>query len=291
MVHNEPVPTDPTAQTIRLPDGRQLGLAEYGTPSGRAMVFLHGQPGSRLIGELLDGAAREVGVRLLSVDRPGIGLSDPVAERTHTQFAGDLTAVLGALGLGRTPVLAWSAGGPYALAWAVARPELVSAVGVLGGVGPAGPLDGAWAALRTRLGVPAGLPKLRGADAWSEALSRTWLRTRDAAGQRIDLAADAAPVLARGFREGVRQGTAAARLETRLLGGDWDFDPTAIRVPLLLWHGKDDALIPWSQTRELAARIPEARATLLPGEGHVSLLINHGPDILRTMLRAGSRTG
>lgn len=278
------VPTDPTAQTLRLPDGRSLGFADYGTPTGVPMLFLHGQPGSRLIGALMDGAAREVGVRLIAVDRPGIGLSDSVGERTHSQFAGDLSGALEVLGLGPTPIVAWSAGGAYALAWAAARPELVPAVGVLGGVGPGGALDGAWSALKNRLGVPTGVLKMP-AEAWSVTLSRTWLKTRSAAGERVELATDVAPILARGFREGVRQGTAAARLETQLLGGDWDFDPATVRVPVWLWHGKDDALVPWSQTRELAARIPDARSTLIPGEGHVSLLVNHGAEILTTMLR------
>lgn len=275
---------DPTTQTLRLPDGRSLGYADYGTPAGVPMLFLHGQPGSRLIGALLDGAASEVGVRLIAVDRPGIGLSDPVDERTHSQFAGDLSDALEVLGLGPTPVVAWSAGGAYALAWAAARPELVPLVSVLGGVGPGGALDGAWSALKNRLGVPTGMLRMP-AEAWSSTLSRTWLKTRDAAGDRVELAADVAPILARGFREGVRQGTAAARLETRLLGGDWDFDPATVRVPVQLWHGKADALVPWSQTRSLAARIPDARSTLLPGEGHVSLLVNHGAEILRAMLR------
>ena len=62
-------------QTIRLPDGRALGFAEYGDPNGAPLFFFHGLWASRLTYHPDDQIARSLGVRLITVDRPGIGLS------------------------------------------------------------------------------------------------------------------------------------------------------------------------------------------------------------------------
>jgi pimeloyl-ACP methyl ester carboxylesterase len=70
-----------TQQTVSLPDGRTIGLAEYGAPGGRPVLFFHGSPDSRLSAAILAGAADRNGVRLIALDRPGMGLSDPEPRR------------------------------------------------------------------------------------------------------------------------------------------------------------------------------------------------------------------
>ena len=65
-----------TDQTIKLADGRALGYAEFGNPSGVPVFFFHGFPASRLEGIVLDATARAVGARLIAPDRPGFGISD-----------------------------------------------------------------------------------------------------------------------------------------------------------------------------------------------------------------------
>jgi pimeloyl-ACP methyl ester carboxylesterase len=63
-------------QTIKLNDGRNLGFAEYGDPTGKPIFEFHGNPSSRLGGVLFAEAACRRGIRVIGVDRPGIGLSD-----------------------------------------------------------------------------------------------------------------------------------------------------------------------------------------------------------------------
>ena len=68
------MPTSPHDQTFALPDGRLLGFAEYGYPSGKPLLFFHGFPTSRLEASSGDDAARRRKLRLISIDRPGYGL-------------------------------------------------------------------------------------------------------------------------------------------------------------------------------------------------------------------------
>lgn len=60
---------------FRLRDGRVLGYAEYGNPNGKPVFFFHGWPGSRFSGKETDEAGKKLGIRIISTDRPGIGLS------------------------------------------------------------------------------------------------------------------------------------------------------------------------------------------------------------------------
>lgn len=88
----------PTSDSVTLQDGRNIGLAYYGVKSGPNVFYLHGRPGSRLEGKILEPPATKLGVSILAVDRPGIGLSSPQANRTiadHAEDVKDLAAVLG----------------------------------------------------------------------------------------------------------------------------------------------------------------------------------------------------
>ena len=66
---------------LTLPDGRALGYCEYGDPSGIPVIFCHGYPASRLQAALTQSVARKIGLRIVSADRPGFGLSDPLPGR------------------------------------------------------------------------------------------------------------------------------------------------------------------------------------------------------------------
>src|SRR5436309_1100100 len=91
----------PDELRLTLPDRRTLGYAEYGDPRGRVLVYLHGFPGSRVAGAVLDGTARVRGVRVLAPERPGLGLSSPQPGRTLLDHARDVRALAEALGADR----------------------------------------------------------------------------------------------------------------------------------------------------------------------------------------------
>ena len=124
---------------FHLPNGRRLGFAEYGDPSGEVVLWFHGTPGGRRQFPALGRrAADDLGLRVVAVEWPGTHLSDPHRYENVSQWATDMHFVACALGAERLAVIGLSGGGPYALACGAVSPLAgrVAAVGVLGGVTP-----------------------------------------------------------------------------------------------------------------------------------------------------------
>src|SRR4051794_23322192 len=103
------------SMTVRTSDGRTIGYGEFGDPEGKPIVFLHGLGDSRLTRNPDDRLTASLGVRLVTIDAPGIGLSDVVKRTSVLQSADDVRSVADSLGLDRFGILGWSAGGPRAL--------------------------------------------------------------------------------------------------------------------------------------------------------------------------------
>src|SRR3954469_14004474 len=122
---------------VAVGDDRQIGFAEFGDPQGRAVVWLHGTPGARRQIPIEARAyAERKHIRLIGIDRPGIGSSTPHQYHNVLAFADDLRTIADVLGINRMAVIGLSGGGPYTLACAAAMPDRVVVAGVLGGVAP-----------------------------------------------------------------------------------------------------------------------------------------------------------
>src|SRR3954470_7766338 len=126
----------PELKVVPLPDQGRLAFAEYGDPAGWPVIFCHGWPSSATMAELTDAAAREVGVRIISPDRPGICGSGPVGQRTLLEWPPVAERLADHLGLTDFRMLAISGGAPYALAAAWALPNRVRAIAVVSGAPP-----------------------------------------------------------------------------------------------------------------------------------------------------------
>lgn len=270
----------PAGRTLALADGRLLGWDETGDPAGTPVVWLHGFGSTRLIRHPDDGIAARLGVRLIAPDRPGVGLSSPRPGRRVLDHADDVARIADALGVARFGILAWSGGGPYALACAHRHADRVAHVGLVSAAAPlAGPEAGPYVTRFHRLagGASAVAPWAVRAAMWR------WARQQrsDPAGH-LDAAvrgmvpADreilAQPqfraVMLRNAAELYRQGIRGLYDEALLMTRDWGFPLDGIGVPVRIWHGELDPAVPVGMGRHLAARIPGAEATYLPGEGH-----------------------
>ena len=114
-------------RTVTTPDGRTLACLEVGDPRGPLVLHNHGGPSSRLEARLFAAAAAKNGIRLVCVDRPGIGRSSRQKTRSYAGWAADLTAIADALGCHEFGVTGWSEGGPWALAASSRTPQAVMA--------------------------------------------------------------------------------------------------------------------------------------------------------------------
>jgi pimeloyl-ACP methyl ester carboxylesterase len=279
---------------LLLRDGRRLGCAEYGKPDGEPGFYFHGHPGSRLEPQFADAAAREAGVRIIALDRPGYGLSDFQPDRTILDWPRDVEEVAEMLGLDRFSVLGSSGGGPYALACAHEIPRRITKAGVISGVGPYD-APGATRGMRwqNRVGFRLGarVPPLARLIMWSmeRQVRRRPERALDAIAKAMSPAdaeiarrPEERQILAADIGEAFRQGSRGAALDVVLLGRPWGFRLDEIKPDVFLWQGETDVLVPPAMGRHLAAEIPNCHATFFRDEGH--LLIDHMSEILQAFI-------
>jgi pimeloyl-ACP methyl ester carboxylesterase len=276
-------------RTLRLHDGRTLGYAEYGAATGTPVFVFHGSPGSRLQVRAAHVPALARGIRVIAPDRPGLGLSTRKRGRAIADWPDDVRELADALGIARFAVIGISGGGPYAAACAWALPERVVRAGIISGVAPA---DGP--------GLAGGLRR-PGRRAFNLVLETTWLlRAAMALGRvgsrrfperlfeqvrslapPVDLPIldrpEVADCLTAGLREAFRQGGQGAADELQLLLRPWTFRLEEIRVPLRLWHGEADGVVPVAMGHHLAQAIPNCRAEFIPGAGHYLVFERIGP--------------
>jgi pimeloyl-ACP methyl ester carboxylesterase len=283
---------------LRLAGGRRLAYSQYGGPAGRPVLLFHGLPGSRLqIPPDIDQVA-SLGIRLIAVDRPGIGLSDALPTRSLGDWPGDVLALAHELHLRRFAVLGVSGGAPYAVACAWRLPQRTEAVAIVSGLPP---LDHPHATLelgrrhRVLLAVARRVPAALALTAWlGSQLARRGPRvylnlmggSLPANDRRILARPAVQAMLAADLAEAFRQGTAGVRREFELATRPWGFAPREIRVPATLWHGEEDSIVPIGVGRRLAAEIPDCRRHYLPGAGHF-FIIERWREILRELLKIG----
>jgi pimeloyl-ACP methyl ester carboxylesterase len=261
----------PTARSVRLPDGRDLAWSEWGPPDGRPVLFCPGAGMSGVLGFGVD-VLPELGLRLLALDRPGLGRSthDPV--KTHATWAADVGHVVRAEGLRHALGVGFSQGAPFAVALAGAG--LVDAVALVAGQDDlraqrhllvpevAGMLDAVDA---DPDGFEREIAQVADAD-WMWRVIVTTAAARDRAlyeGTPLGAAVRAA------LDDGFRQGAAGYARDLRTALGPWPVRPEDVRTPVHLWYGAHDTSTVHSpdRGRALARRFPGARHTVLDGEG------------------------
>ncbi|MCP3059149.1 alpha/beta hydrolase [Myxococcus sp. K38C18041901] len=284
--------------SVRLKDGRRLAYVESGDLDGVPVFFIHGNPGSRYMRHPDDRITHGLGVRLITPDRPGYGLSDYQPGRTLLDFPSDLEQLANALGIGRFSLFGVSAGGPYAAVSTWHLDDRILRAAIVSGASPLkrpGGMEGVNRDYRNAYAMAA----------WPEWVLHPLLAMHDRqvrANPDRALAAVMAhaspddrrvlsdPLIAaqvQGWRrEATRRGVAGIRREAHILASPWDFPLEEIRRDVDLWYWDGDSIVPPQMGRYLASRIPTAVSHFLPGGGHFSLY-SHWRDILTPLARAG----
>jgi pimeloyl-ACP methyl ester carboxylesterase len=282
-------------RTIVASDGRTLMIEEGGDPAGSPILVHNGTPNSRhLYRSWLEDATRHR-IRLISYDRPGYGGSTPQPGRTVADCAADVRAIAEALSLPRLAVWGASGGGPHALACAAMLPDLVTAVSVVCSIAPydargldyfAGMGQDNVDDIRLYLADPAAaraksrqdrLDALgRSPDQLGEAL-KTLLSATDAA----VLVDDFADWLILCGRDGLATSDEGWWEDGVAHLSPWGFDLEAIRIPVQVWHGRQDRFVPFQHGEWLAAHVPNAEAHLSDSDGHLTLQLHRIPEVHR----------
>lgn len=267
------------ADAIVLPDGRILGYAEYGDPRGQPVFVFHGWLGSRLQGQRFDAAARQLGVRIVAPDRPGFGISDLQRDRTLADWPRDVTVLADRLGIERFAAFGSSGGTPYALACAYWLRDRVRVAGLAGAISPLLSRPGSFYGRRARA-----LASVANRFPISSrvALSVTGLGFSSVPDWMLDRAARGFPECDRAvmssaryrqlaladMRQSFASGSAGAASDLVILTGDWGFGLGDVTVPVRLWHGEMDPVVPLAAAREIARSLPNCRSTFVPDQGH-----------------------
>jgi pimeloyl-ACP methyl ester carboxylesterase len=262
---------------VELADGRTLHT--YDTGAGERVVFWHhGTPNIGTPPEPLFAAGDRLGVRWISLDRPGYGGSTPQPGRTMASVAELAAAVADALEVERFAVMGHSSGGPHALACAALLPDRVSAVLSVSGLAPFD-ADIDWFAGMSR-GSEASLRAAAAGRAVKEKHEETSVFDPESF-TKTDRAAFAG---AWGWFGSVVNPAVASGPEPLIDDdlanvGPWGFDPATITAPVLLMHGEADRMVPASHSKWLDGRIASAELRLYPDEGHISILTHAEPAL------------
>lgn len=276
---------------LALSDGRTLDVVVSGPATGPLLLWQHGTPGAATPVRIVVRAAERLGLRTVSWSRPGYGASDRQRGRTVADVAGDVTAILDHLGADRCVTAGWSGGGPHALATGALLPERVAGVLAIASIAPyaadgldflAGMGEQNVAEFGAALDGETALRRLLDADAEHLADARaadvvaglsTLLPDVDKAMFTGDVGADYGEDLAASFREALRDGVDGWLDDDLAFTRDWGFDLDQVGVPVFVWQGDLDLMVPFSHGEWLASRVPGVTAHLLPGEGHVSISV------------------
>jgi pimeloyl-ACP methyl ester carboxylesterase len=283
--------------TIRVREGRQLGVAEYGPVGGPTIMWFHGTPGARR--QIPDEArilAGAEGIRIIGIDRPGVGLSTPHLYDHLVDLVPDVEIVLDRLGVERCSVVGLSGGGPYALATAWRLGARVESVGILGGVVPSrGPDAVGGGLVGFAMHFASVLPVVRRPMA---VVLRGVVRGIKPFGQQaLGLYALASPAGDRAVLE--RPEVATMFLDDLSTNGgrrmqafvddailftrDWGFDPREVQQRITWWHGDADHIVPFAHAQHLVPLLRNAELRVRHGESHLGGL-GAAHEVLQTVV-------
>jgi pimeloyl-ACP methyl ester carboxylesterase len=289
---------DVSSFSVELAEGRSLEVSVSGPQQATPLVFHHGTPSDRTQYMPFAQAATVRGLRLVTYSRPGYGGSSRQPGRVVADCAADTLAIVEQLGAARFYTAGWSGGGPHALACAALLPDRVLACATIAGVGPFGAagldfLEGMGQENQEEFGAA-----LAGPSELQAYLERQAQMLAEVTGEQVaaalgdlvspvDLGAltdDFAAYLATTFRRAVSAGIWGWFDDDLAFTRPWGFALDAVGVPVVVWQGGQDRMVPFTHGQWLTTHVPAVRPRLLPDEGHLSIAVASCGKILDELL-------
>jgi pimeloyl-ACP methyl ester carboxylesterase len=290
---------------LALSDGRVLEVDVSGRDGGIPLVVHHGTPGERSQYPPFVEAAVARGLRFVSYSRPGYGGSSRQPGRAVADCAADTAAILAHLGADRCYTLGGSGGGPHALACSALLADRVLACATVAGVGPFGAegldfMEGMGRENHEEFGAALAGPAELQAYLEQEARAFAGVTGEQVAAalgdlvSAVDVAAltgDFAAYVAASFRQAVTNGIWGWFDDDLAFTRPWGFDLESIGVPVVVWQGGQDRMVPFAHGQWLAAHLPTARARLLPEEGHLSIAVDKFSEVIGELVASAPKVG
>jgi pimeloyl-ACP methyl ester carboxylesterase len=284
---------------IQLENGAVIAFEQYGDASGVPVIFCHGWPSSCTMARLTDEAACDLGIRIISPDRPGISGSSLQPNRKLSDWPPVVQRLATHLGIHEFRMLAISGGAPYAYATARAMPERVRAIAIVSGAVPIVDLADRQGLLRLyrwmlvlyqrsprllrklfllarpilSLRPPVRLRPL--------VLKMLMLQLCDEESLRDSAAFEA---VFESQRRAWRESAEGIMVDAQIYAQPWGFPIEEVRVPVRLWHGQQDRAFSVRLAEEIANRLPNCKARFIDGAGHYSLPIRYTRRILQDLV-------
>ena len=289
-----------TDQTFLLSDGRILGYAFYGPQQGKPVLYFHGTPSSRLEPQLLniwgaslDDLLARYNIRLIAVDRPGMGLSSLHPDKTFTSFAHDVQALLQQLSIQTCPIFCWSGGGPYALTMAHLFPQTIATVCIVAGISCSfGDADVyahmGWnkmyfnSARYTPVLLQGTLEAIK-CTTLKNPLSQSLLDLSNVDYALLKEVDHANALLQYTLKEAARESNEGPVQEAQLYFTPFPYTFSEIKVPVHFWWGSDDNVVTYIHAKRLEQQLPNATPHYKGGEGHLSVYIRYFEEVLQVL--------
>jgi pimeloyl-ACP methyl ester carboxylesterase len=290
-------------ESIALADGRYTEVLLGGDPAGYPLVMHHGTPSDATTFADWHEPCMARGIRLICASRPGYAASTRMAGRSVAHVAADVSAILDGLGQTRFMTAGWSGGGPHALACAALLSDRCAAAATLAGVGPFGAEDLDFLAGMGDENVAEFGATLKGEDAL-----RLWMREnaepfRTVTGEMLAeafgglvpevdrdvLVGGYADLMAAMFRRSLERGFDGWIDDDLAFTQPWGFSLSAMRVPVTVWQGELDLMVPFAHGHWLLRSIPGAVGHMVPGHGHISLVTRYRDEILDALQRSAGQ--
>jgi pimeloyl-ACP methyl ester carboxylesterase len=287
--------TMPETGNVERPNGRAVAWATWGDPGGRALLLLHGTPGSRLSRSPDPDLYGRLHALVATFDRPGYGGSSAQRDRTILSVAEDAVAVADALGWTRFGVLGVSGGGPHALALAVRAPERVAALGLAVGAAPPDLVDPDDLIAINREGLRRA--REEGRESLEAFLAGPAAQAASDPGAMLDAAMEDAPpvdremlarpdvrrMLVESLTEAFVNGPVGWFDDSWALSNPWGFELGEVPVPVRMWYGEADRNVPLKAVQKMAEQLKVDSLEIIPGAGHLGWL-THEERVLGTLL-------
>lgn len=287
-----------TARQAQLKDGRRLGFAEYGDPIGKPVFLFHDLWGNRTLRHPDDNILKQLGVRLIGIDRPGYGMSTRKPNHSLMDNVDDVMMLAKGLSISQFAVLGYSAGAPYALACAYRFPQIVTRCAVVSSLPPMDDIQG-FQAINHNYARLFQLAQnmesvfrllMRGFfwfDAQREADNYTheFIASMPAVDKTVMSNLQLFETRSAMWEEIRQNGSDAFVDEMTTLVKSWGFRLQSINSPVDIWWGESDTMSAPIVGKRMAEFIPNSTLHLEPQAGHL-ILFSHWQPILESLTQS-----